>query len=185
MLIFIVRHGEETAGFRGGWSNTELSVEGKKQAESLAEYFFSMQHEYKIKTIFSSDLKRAVQTAGILSEKLGISVVEMQGIREVNNGKLAGMDNEKADKDYPGLYWKALAWKEKYPNGESPADFYERITYEWKAFLKTVLKNNENVILVTHGGVIQVLLSVLKGEKYSNRKSFGSIDCCDVIKLEI
>lgn len=184
MIIFLVRHGEEICGFRGGWSSTELAFEGIRQAEGLAEYFFNMQNEYNIKKIYSSDLKRAVQTAEKVSEKLDIPVVFKRNFREVNNGDLAGLDNEKADIIYPNLYWKKLGWNENYPNGESPADFFERVSTAWNDFLKTVKKENENVILVTHGGVIQIILSILKHEKYSNNNSYGNISCCDIIKIE-
>ena len=185
MTVFLARHGNEPGGFRGGWSSHGLDELGARQAEELAEYLLENQSDHDIQMIYSSDLPRALQTANAVADKLRLPVVEKSGFREVNNGDLAGMANDEADKLYPDLYWKRLAWEEKYPNGESPKDFYGRISNEWKDFLEEIKRGNKNVLLVTHGGVLQIILSILKGERYSNRKSFGSVSCCDLIKIEM
>lgn len=185
MTVFLVRHGNEISGFRGGWSAHGLDGIGLQQAQELAEYLFANQNVYGIQEIYSSDLPRAMQTAHIVADRLSLPVITKSGFREVNNGALAGMANDAADKFYPELYWKRLAWDERYPNGESPKDFCTRITGEWKNFLSEIKAEDKNVLLVTHGGVLQVILSILKGERYSNRKSFGSVSCCDIIKIEL
>lgn len=185
MIVFLARHGNETGGFRGGWSAHGLDALGAQQAEALAEYLLENQSVYNIQKIYSSDLTRAMQTAKTVANRLALPVTEKSGFREVNNGVLAGMANEEADRLYPGLYWKGLSWEEKYPKGESPKDFYGRVSNEWKSFLEEVKSEDKNVLLITHGGVIQVILSMLKGERYSNGKSFGSVSCCDLIKIEL
>ncbi|MCH5317126.1 MAG: histidine phosphatase family protein [Eubacterium sp.] len=185
MTVFLARHGNELGGFRGGWSSHGLDEIGIQQATALAEYLVANQSVYNIQKIYSSDLTRATQTAKAVADRLGLPVIEKSGYREVNNGDLAGMANDEADRLYPNLYWKGLGWEEKYPNGESPKDFYGRISAEWKSFLSEIRSEDKNVLLITHGGVIQVILSILKGERYSNRKSFGSVSCCDLIKIEM
>ena len=185
MTVFLARHGNELGGFRGGWSAHGLDALGIQQAEALAEFLANNQNAFMIQRIYSSDLNRALQTAQTVANRLGLPVTEKSGFREVNNGVLAGMANEEADKLYPNLYWKGLGWEEKYPNGESPKEFYKRIADEWKGFLSEVKSEDKNALLITHGGVIQVILSILKGEKYSNRKSFGSVSCCDLLKIEL
>lgn len=185
MTVFLARHGNELGGFRGGWSAHGLDELGEQQAETLAEYLLDNKSIYGIQRIYSSDLPRAMQTAQIVADRLALPVIEKSGFREVNNGALAGMANDEADKLYSNLYWKRLNWEEKYPGGESPKDFYSRISNEWKDFLEEMKNENKNVLLVTHGGVIQIILSILKGERYSNGKSFGSVSCCDLIKIEM
>ena len=185
MTVFLARHGNELGGFRGGWSSHGLDGVGEEQAAALAEYLLENQSKYDIQRIYSSDLPRAMQTAQAVADKLGLPIIEKSGFREVNNGALAGMANEEADRLYPELYWKRLGWEEKYPGGESPKDFYNRIYSAWKSFSEKLKSENENVLLITHGGVIQVILSILKGERYSNRKSFGSVSCCDLIRIEM
>ena len=185
MTVFLARHGNEVSGFRGGWSSRGLDEIGMRQEEALAEYLFETQSINGIQKIYSSDLPRAMQTAQTVADRLALPVIRKSDFREVNNGTLAGMANDEADRLYPDLYWKRLEWNERYPKGESPKDFCARITNEWKSFLSEVSKEDENVLLITHGGVIQVIVSLLKGEKYSNRKSFGSVSCCDLIKIDM
>ena len=155
---------------------------GKAQADELAS--FIQRSDLEIKHIYSSDLLRAMQTAQSVADKLYLPIIPMQEFREVNNGDLAGMKNDLASKIYPGLYWNTLDWEQRYPGGESPREFYERISTAWDAFQKLVLEQNENVMLVTHGGVINVILSVANGESYSNKTSMRKIRNAELIVLE-
>ena len=47
-----------------------------------------------------------------------------------------------------------------------------------------VLEQNENVMLVTHGGVINVILSIVNDEKYSNKTTMRKIQNAELITLE-
>ncbi|MBQ9227297.1 MAG: histidine phosphatase family protein [Eubacterium sp.] len=125
MTIYLVRHGADDNTKRGGWSNHPLTEEGLKQSEELARKLKDCNCNADI--IYSSDLLRAKQTTEILAQHLNLEVEYDAELREVDNGDLAGMDNELADKLYPNLYWRKLEWKQHYPNGESPKEFYERI----------------------------------------------------------
>ena len=182
MICYLVRHGKDDGTVRGGWSQQPLTNEGKAQADELAS--FVQGSDLAIKHIYSSDLLRAMQTAQSVSDKLHLPIVPMPEFREVNNGDLAGIKNELANKMYPGLYWNTLDWEQRYPGGESPREFYERISTAWDAFQKMALNRNENVLLVTHGGVINVILSIVNGEKYSNETIMRKIRNVELIALE-
>lgn len=182
MICYLVRHGKDDGTVRGGWSQQPLTNEGKAQADELAS--FVQGSDLAIKHIYSSDLLRAMQTAQSVADKLHLPIVPMQEFREVNNGDLAGIKNELANKMYPGLYWNTLDWEQRYPGGESPKEFYERISTAWDAFQKMALNRNENVLLVTHGGVINVILSIVNGEKYSNETIMRKIRKVELIALE-
>ena len=182
MICYLVRHGKDDDTVRGGWSGQPLTDEGKAQANELAS--FVQRSDLGIKRIYSSDLLRAMQTAQPVSDKLHLPIIQMPEFRETNNGILAGMKNELANKMYPGLYWNTFDWEQRYPGGESPREFYERISTAWDAFQKMALEQNENVLLVTHGGVINVILSILNGEKYSNKTTMRKIQNAELIALE-
>ena len=182
MICYLIRHGKDNDTVRGGWSGQPLIEEGKVQADELAS--FIQRSDLGIQYIYSSDLLRAIQTAQSVADKLHLPIIQMPEFREVNNGDLAGMDNELASKMYPGLYWNTLEWEQRYPGGESPKEFYERIRTAWDAFQKMVLEQNENVLLVTHGGVINVILSIVNGEKYSNKTTMRKIQNAELIALE-
>ena len=182
MTCYLARHGKDDDTVRGGWSGQPLTEEGKAQADELAS--FIQRSDLGIQYIYSSDLLRAIQTAQSVADKLHLPIIQMPEFREVNNGDLAGMYNELASKMYPGLYWNTLEWEQRYPGGESPKEFYERIRTAWDAFQKMVLEQNENVLLVTHGGVINVILSIVNGEKYSNKTTMRKIQNAELIALE-
>lgn len=182
MICYLVRHGKDDDTVRGGWSQQPLSDEGKAQAEELAN--FVKRSDFGIKHIYSSDLQRAMQTEQAVADKLHLPIIQMPEFRETNNGTLAGMKNELASKMYPGLYWNTLDWEQRYPGGESPREFYERISTAWDAFQKMALEQDENVLLVTHGGVINVILSIVNGQEYSNKTAMRKIRNTELIALE-
>lgn len=179
MICYLIRHGQDDESRRGGWSTHPLTEEGRHQAELLAAEMSPL----AIGTIYSSDLYRAMQTAQILGDKLFLSPIPLPQFREVNNGDLAGMKNDLALAQYPGLFWNQLEWEENYPNGESPRQFYERIHTAWSAFTEEILSHNKDVALVTHGGVIHVICDILENKQYSNRNKHRKVDHAEVITL--
>ena len=88
---------------------------------------------------------------------------EQQGWREINNGDLAGIPNDVARKQYPGLFFNSLEMDERYPSGESPRELLNRVTLAWAAL-------TDNVAIVTHGGVISVLYRILLKVEWPNKK---------------
>ena len=182
MICYLCRHGKDDDTVRGGWSRSPLTDEGVAQAAELAD--FVQRNDLGIQYIYSSDLPRAMQTAEAVAETLSLPIIPMPAFRETNNGVLAGMKNELAAVNYPGLYWNTLDWEQQYPGGESPREFYERICRAWEDFQKEILSRNENVLLVTHGGVIHVILSIVKGEVYTNQTPLRKIRNAELIALE-
>ena len=128
-----------------------------------------MQKEFNIQKIISSDLKRAKQTAEIINGELKLPIEYTEKLREMNNGKIAGMLNEEVEKLYPGLYYNTLAIDEKYPGGESPLDFYKRIK---NSFYEIINENTklDNILLVTHSGVINIIYHIIKNIEWTNKK---------------
>ena len=182
MICCLVRHGKDDDTVRGGWSQQPLTDEGEVQAAELA--VFVQKSGLGIQQVYSSDLLRAMQTAQIVADSLRLPIVPKPEFREVNNGNLASIKNELAAEQYPGLYWNTLAWEQQYPGGESPKEFYERIRCAWDVLQKDILERNENVMLVTHGGVMHVILSIVKGEIYSNQASPRKIRNAELIALK-
>lgn len=174
MAIYLVRHGRDEDEYRGGWSERGLIDEGIQQSEKLGQYLFESNHLYNIKRIISSDLKRAFETASIVGKKLSISVTSSESWRETNNGVLAGMPNDIANEKYPGLYFSSLRMDEKYPGGESPIENFMRIEKTFNDLCNEHINknNNESVVIVTHGGVINIIYHILKGIEWTNKNKF-------------
>jgi len=155
--IHLVRHGHHPEGFRGRWSHHSLSRLGEIQSALLAEL---MRREgTRVDTLITSDLPRARETAEILAQAVNVPVSSAQDWREVNNGVLAGMPDERAQAMYPGLYWSSLELDQPYPGGESPAAFYHRIEGAFRNLCNRVLQGSigPQVMVVTHGGPIGVV----------------------------
>lgn len=171
--IILIRHGEDDNTVRGGWSNTALTENGISQSEKLADRLIS--EKINIDEIYTSDLLRAYQTADIIAEKYGINPIKCMELREVNNGRLAGMKNEIADVKYPNLYWRCLEWEEHYPDGESPKEFFERIKKLWNRFSNKYKDSDKSIAIVTHAGVINIILSIISNENYSNKNKPKSV----------
>lgn len=179
MICYLVRHGKDDETVRGGWSNHPLTEEGIRQVHTLAEDF----DQFAVGSVYSSDLCRAIQTAQILAGRMHLPVIPLPQFREVNNGELAGMNNEIALERYPGLFWNQLGWEQCYPGGESPKQFYERIRAAWMAFTEEILARNENVVLVTHGGVIHIIRAILENRPYNNQQKHRKVSHAEVIAL--
>ena len=136
--------------------------------------------------IYSSDIQRAAETAEILSNCLGCPIKYIPELREVNNGVLAGMENDLADECYPGLYWSTLDYDECYPNGESPEMFYNRIKTAWLELKNRELEQaTKDALLVTHGGVIEAILCIENNVPFSNKTRHFSAPNAKLIPIEI
>ena len=159
--ITLIRHGQDERNKLGGWSDNKLTDEGIKEVVILSK---ELSEKYDL--IISSDLPRAFETAKIISEYLRLELILDPELRETNNGLLKNLTLEEFNNKYPGLYFSTLKMDQRYPNGESPNDFYVRIK---EAFIKIINEyQNKNVLIVTHGGVITVINCLINGWEYSN-----------------
>ena len=184
MNIFLVRHGDDDEQYRGGWSSLPLTQLGIEKVKKLADFFSNEQEDIKIDRIISSDLKRAKMTADIINEKLNVKIKYDERLRENNNGILAGMLNEEAIKKFPNMYFSILEYDERFPEGESPKEFYERIK---EAFFSIVNENNdvENLMLVTHAGVINIIYHIISNIEWSNKQKKLKIHKTSITKIVI
>lgn len=183
MKILFVKHGKDSAQHRGGWSQLDLLPEGKREAEALADYLAQHKEDYHFTKIITSDLKRAETTATILAETLQLPLEKERDLRETNNGDLAGMLNSEADQKFPRLYFRSLAMDEHYPNGESPREFYQRIKTWFQLFLQENNDSAETQIVVTHGGVINIIYHLVNKREWTNKSRLFLVKHCSISLL--
>lgn len=146
MIIYIVRHGQTAENLQmilQGHLPGTLTDKGKEQVRNAAEHL--AEKDVQFKCIVSSDLKRAMDSANIISERLKLPVIPMEILRERDWGKYTGMPvSEAADK-----YKKDGKWM--FPDGgaETEEDIYQRAG---KALQELSEKfANDTIIVVTHG----------------------------------
>lgn len=91
--IFVVAHTESVhhvEGLVGGWYDAGLTELGREQALRTAGRVATLVAGRDVE-LFSSDLKRASETAGIIGEALSVAAVLMPDLREMSYGSAGGM----------------------------------------------------------------------------------------------
>jgi len=177
IVIYLMRHGLDDESFVGGWSEGSLIETGIKQVEKATD--FIMQNIDDIDTIYHSGLKRSIESARIINEALSLPVYPLDDIKELNKGKLNGMDVIKAKKIYPD-YFPNPSVDQKYPDGESLRDLYNRINI----FLGNI-DNYDKALLVTHRGFINMLYFILNNIEINYDKSQFNVAHGSIHKLEL
>lgn len=183
MNILFVRHGKDSDQHRGGWSQLDLLPEGKREAKMLADYLVQHKEDYHFTKMITSDLKRAETTATILAEVLQLPLEKESSLRETNNGDLAGMLNSEADQKFPRLYFRSLAMDKHYPNGESTREFYQRIKTWFQRFLQENDDSDETQIVVTHGGVVNIIYHLVNQIEWTNKSNLFHVKHCSISLL--
>ena len=95
------------------------------------------------------------------------------------------MPNKEALEKYPGLFWNMLEADECYPGGESPNLFFTRIKTWFEEFLNECKDFEGNVLVVTHGGVINVVYHLVRGMEWRNRTKPVPVKNCSVHVLDV
>ena len=154
MKLLLIRHGESEADILNvheGRADFELTCKGKMQAEAMAIW---VMNNFNVTKVYSSTLKRAKQTAEILSKKINVEIDYRDELMELNNGLLAGMSREEAEEKYPRI--PDLPIHMRIYEMESKLEFRYRAEY----MLSLMLNENKNdsiIAVVSHGGMINQL----------------------------
>jgi len=164
MKITLVRHAEvieEYIGKYNGHIDIGLSENGKNQAKKLGKKLKNMQFD----KIYCSDLLRAKQTLELF--ELNQDVIYSDQLREKSWGKHEGKSFDEIIKE--GIEYKNFEQWISDLDGEDITSYTNRIK---NFFNNTIIeKNNINILIVTHSGVIKTLLSTINNT--SLEESFG------------
>lgn len=158
----LIRHGQTEANLAGvlqGHLDTSLDDIGRRQAQCTAERL----KEKHFDILFSSDLKRAAETAQILAIKLKIEVVYTKALREWNLGELEGRKSSELSKEYPEIMnvFQFESGDIPTPGGESWGQVLRRVN-DFLEYAAT-LYNRKNILLVTHGGIMRAIYHKIAG----------------------
>jgi probable phosphoglycerate mutase len=133
----------------GGWTDTGLTDLGRRQAACLASRLERELGDAPLR-FCCSDLKRALETAEIVGQELGITPQPVPELREFNNGIAAGMTREEGDKLRREPSEPLSDWQ-PYPEAETWGQFYRRVA---GCMDRLVEGQEELLLLVTHGGTL-------------------------------
>jgi len=157
-----VRHGitESNSARRfAGYSDVELSPDGYKQVERSRDRLANE----KIDAVYSSDLKRALVTAEVISLGHKTDIVACPELREMNYGHAEGLTFQEISRRYPEVAELITNFnlRLEFPDGESFEEFMERVV----RFLDRLKSHeqSETILVVSHSGSIRILVCHLLG----------------------
>jgi broad specificity phosphatase PhoE len=178
--FLFIRHAEtDMAGRFCGHSDPELNERGRQRLAGLVD----MLSAYEIREVFTSDLRRAHQTADAIGQHFGAEPRVRSGLREIQFGLWEGLSWSEIEMRDPLL---ARRWVEEYPkstapNGEPFQQFVSRVRKEVSLLQEEATKLP--IAVVTHAGVIRVALTTWFGmseqEAWDRTRCYGSVVALD------
>ena len=160
--ILLFRHGE-TANSKevcfNGHYDVELSERGKNQFQHWAEIL----KQEKFKAIYSSDLKRTLNSAQFIAKEHGLDPVSYPELRELSFGTWEGMSFSEVEATYPGQMKVRMESVTTFQadGGETYPQLQTRVIPKFEELVAR--HPNDQIAMVCHGGVNRVILSHLLG----------------------
>ena len=180
--LVLIRHGRSEMNAQRrvqGWLDSPLDEIGRAQARLLADRL----RDWELQVIYTSSLKRALETAEIVAQVLQVPTVVDERLRERGVGDLTGLNREEIESQFPEWLrqWEGNR-RVSAPGGEPIGLFWSRVSAVFGEIVDNITEGS--VAVVTHGGVLQVYLSQLLGmeQGYSPPFSFGN---CSISEVEI
>jgi len=156
LTIDLLRHGhtDAKAGCLYGATDVPLSEAGKEQLM----HAFTAIHQEPISHVVSSPLQRCAWLAKIASKTslTPITATFELGFKEMDFGDWEGCDIQTLIEQKNGFQHDAS--KLFPPNGESFAVFASRVRQTWENYIHQHIQQGGHHLLVTHGGVMRVLI---------------------------
>lgn len=167
-LIFI-RHGkaghnlglEKEQRFAGSAVDDELTPEGKKNATDLLAKIIKYG---KYKQIYTSSLKRSIETAEIIARGINCPIKILKELDEINIGRFAGYTEEEVRKLFPEAAEKFYSGDIKnwfFPDGENFTGVAKRAKKALKK-IEESMKDGEKVIVSGHGMINRLMFYLLE-----------------------
>jgi probable phosphoglycerate mutase len=160
----LIRHGQSTWNRERriqGQLDPPLSEEGHRQAERLARRLAGR----RFAGFYSSDLKRAFETSEAIAAATGAHPKPEESLREIYLGEWEGLRTDEIAERFPEAWasWVREPDWDVVPGGERAADFEARVA----AAIDEIFgrHQHDDVLVVTHGGVIQIALQRIVGNQ--------------------
>jgi broad specificity phosphatase PhoE len=166
--FYLVRHGvTEHPGVLLGQHDAALSDEGRRQARDVAQRMTPQ----GIERLVASSLRRARETAQVLSEHLGIPVEIDAGLNEISYGRWDGLSWDQIERlDPETARQKTADWWSVTPEGGEPADpFARRVERAWTLLLVHPAKAT---VVVAHEAVNAVLADLGRQQAGGDNKEW-------------
>lgn len=151
--LILVRHGETDWNRDGrfqGHADPPLNRAGRRQALALAEELEGLE----LDVVYTSDLRRAAETAEIIASQRRIPLHRDPGLREVDVGSWSGLTRAEIDERFPGA---------DRHDGESRDAHRDRVLQAVTAIAER--HPGRRILIVSHGGSLRAVLSHARGDE--------------------
>ena len=182
MEIVLVRHGATDWNLQGrcqGSSDRELSEAGIRQAGQIAELLGNEE----LSAIYSSNLRRARQTAELISQPHDLPVLIEEELRELDHGDLEGLTFNEIKNKYGEFLtrWRSEPADIRVPGGERLADVAERA---WNGLNDIAQRHPDaaRIVVVSHNFPILGIVCRITGTHLNDYRTFH-LDPCGVTRL--
>lgn len=172
--ILLIRHGQSEwnkLNLFTGFKNIELSEQGIEEANKAGQNFKNLDIKFNI--VFTSELKRAQETAKIILQNLDQwdflnnerKIISNVNLNERDYGDLTGLNKKETAEKFGEE--QVHKWRRGYsdqpPNGESLEDVVRRVTKYFEEVIKPAIQSNENdnILIAAHGNSLRALLIVM------------------------
>jgi broad specificity phosphatase PhoE len=176
--LYLVRHGQTDSNVRRilhGSTDVPLDAKGIRQAHLIAE---RLSNEVVADALVSSPLDRALTTARIIGDRIGLKPQTNPGLSEMDFGAMEGMALESIAEDYPEIARRLFDFDDfdlTWPKGESRRQFHTRVFATFQALLAEYASHS--VVVVAHGGVIGSLIAQVEGVSPNNWLAYQIANC--------
>jgi probable phosphoglycerate mutase len=150
--ILLARHGETDWNRDGrfqGWADPGLNDDGRAQARALADRL----RDVPFDAVYSSDLRRAHETAVIVAEPHDVPVIADPGLREIDVGSWSGLTRAEIEERFPGA---------EHHDGETREEHLGRVVAAVERIARA--HTGERILVVSHGGSLRALRRHCIGE---------------------
>ncbi len=158
ITLYLIRHGQtdwnREQRFQGRF-DIDLNQEGLKQIRQLSTNLSNA----GLTRIYTSPLKRAYNSANVISATTAAPVVQIDDLIEIDYGLWQGRTHEEIKSSSPELYekWINHPWDIELPDGEPTDQFYKRVSLAIDDIIN-VLDKDSTIAVCTHGHVLRVIM---------------------------
>jgi probable phosphoglycerate mutase len=168
--ILLARHGETDWNREGrfqGRADPPLNETGRAQAAELASELKGVE----LAAVYSSPLRRALETAEAVAAEHGLEPVAVDALREVDVGSWQGLTRAEIEARFPEQFARWLDYDQGWEDGES----YEGMGRRAVAVLLELAAahEGERILAVTHGGPIRAAFAFADGTSHADARRFG------------
>lgn len=156
--IIFVRHGLTDWNVEGRWqgyTDIPLNATGRAQARAAAQRIA----KWPVEAIYTSDAKRAAETAEIIGRAMSMEPIRDKAWRERYLGELEGLTTKQIQEKYPHLVL-SRAFIDA-PGGETYEQLRHRVLESWEELLED--HEGNTILIVSHGGTLRLIISHVLG----------------------